>query len=141
MTTRRETILSAVMTALAGTAQVGSRIYRSRVEPIARQESPAIVVEPLTDQADNSVVPKLDWQMTVRIAIIVRGAVPDQLADPIVEDVHKKLLSNGTLTGLVIEIVPLRVAFDSMDADQPAGVVLMDYSIRYRTQAGDLSLA
>lgn len=140
MTTRRETILSAVATALAGTAQVGSRIYRSRVEPITRGESPAIVIEPLTDTADNSVVPKLDWRLIVRIAVIVRGMVPDQLADPIVEDIHKKLLNSATLTGMVVEIVPVRVTFDSMEADQPAGVVMMDYSIRYRTQAADLSL-
>lgn len=140
MSTRRETILSAIATALAGTTQVGSRIYRSRVEPLARAESPAIVIEPISDQADNGVVPKLDWQMTVRVAIIVRGTVPDQLADPIVDDVHKKLLGNATLTGLVVEIVPVSVTFDSMEADQPAGVVTMDYSIRYRTQAADLSL-
>jgi hypothetical protein len=140
MATRRETILAAVRTALINTAGVGTRIYRSRVEPLARQESPAIVVEPLTDDADNSVVPKLDWRLIVRIAIIVRGNVPDQVADPIVEDVHKKLLNNATLTGMVIDLVPVRVTFDNMDADQPAGVVMMDYSIRYRTQAADLSL-
>ena len=141
MTTRRETILAAVATALAGTTGVSSRIYRSRVEPLTRGESPAIVVEPLSDDADNSVVPKLDWRLIVRIAVVVRGNVPDQVADPIVEDIHKKLLSNATLTGLVVEIVPVRVTFDSMEADQPAGVVMMDYSIRYRTQAADLSLA
>lgn len=140
MATRRETILAAVRTALTGTAQVGNRVYRSRVEPVARAESPAVVVEPLTDEADNSVVPKLDWRLVVRIAVIVRGTVPDQLADPIVEDIHKKLLSNSPLIGLVTEIVPVRVTFDNMEADQPAGVVMMDYSIRYRTQAGDLSL-
>jgi hypothetical protein len=141
MTTRRETILAAVATALAGTTGVSSRIYRSRVEPLSRGESPAIVVEPLSDDADNSVVPKLDWRLIVRIAVVVRGNVPDQVADPIVEDIHRKLLSNATLTGLVVEIVPARVTFDSMEADQPAGVVMMDYSIRYRTQAADLSLA
>ncbi len=141
MTTRRETILTAVRSALTNTAGVGTRIYRSRVEPLARAESPAIVVEPVNDTADNGVVPKLDWQLTVRIAVIVRGNVPDQIADPIVEDVHKRLLSDATLTGMVVEIVPVSVTFDNMDADQPAGVVMMDYSIRYRTQAGDLSLA
>lgn len=141
MATRRETILAAVRTALINTAGVGTRIYRSRVEPVARGESPAVVVEPLTDEADNSVVPKLDWRLIVRIAVIVRGNIPDQVADPIVEDIHKKLLSNATLLGLVVEIVPVRVTFDNMDADQPAGVVMMDYSIRYRTQAADLSLA
>jgi hypothetical protein len=141
MTTRRETILAAVRTALTNTTGVGARIYRSRVEPISRAESPAIVVEPLTETADSSVVPKLDWQLTIRVAIIVRGSVPDQLADPIVEDVHRKLLSDTALLALVVEIVPTRISFDSMEADQPAGVVMMDYSIRYRTQAADLSLA
>jgi hypothetical protein len=139
--TKRETILAAVATALAGTAQVGNRIYRSRASALARSESPAIVVEPITDDADNGVVPKLDWRLIVRIAVVVRGAVPDQLADPVVEDVHKRLLTNSALLELVSEIVPVRVVFDSIDADQPAGVVMMDYSIRYRTQAADLSLA
>ena len=141
MTSKREAILAAIETALAGTAGVGSRIYRSRAEAISRNESPAIVIEPVTDEADNSVYPKLDWKLIVRVAVIVRGNVPDQIADPVVCDVHRKLLGDATLTGMIAEIVPARVAFDSMDADQPAGVVVMDYSIRYRTQAADLSLS
>jgi hypothetical protein len=51
MTTKRETILAAVRTALTGTTGVSTRIYRSRVEPISRGESPAIVVEPVSDSA------------------------------------------------------------------------------------------
>lgn len=141
MTTKRETILVAISTALAGTTGVGTRIYRSRVEPLARAESPAIVVQPLSDEADPAVVPKLDWRLVVRIAVIVRGTVPDQIADPIVEDVHRKLASSATLTGLTVAIIPISVAFDSIEADQPTGVVSLDYSIRYRTQAADLSLS
>ena len=77
MTTKRETILAAVRTALTGTTGVSSRIYRSRVEPISRGESPAIVVEPVSDSAQqNTSLPTLDWSMTVRVAIIVRGAIP-----------------------------------------------------------------
>jgi hypothetical protein len=40
MTTKRELILTAVRTALTGTTGVGTRIYRSRVEPVTRQEKP-----------------------------------------------------------------------------------------------------
>ena len=54
MATKRETILAAIRTALTGTTGVGTRIYRSRVEPIAREESPAIVVEPLIDTASQN---------------------------------------------------------------------------------------
>ena len=41
--TKRETILSAIASALAGTAGVGTRIYRSKVVPLSRGESPSIV--------------------------------------------------------------------------------------------------
>jgi hypothetical protein len=79
MTTKRETILAAIRTALTGTTGVNTRIYRSRVEPLARQESPAIVVEPVSDSAEqNTALPTLDWSLTVRVAIIVRGDIPDQ---------------------------------------------------------------
>jgi hypothetical protein len=85
MTTKREQVLTAIRTALTGTTGVSTRIYRSRVEPLSRGESPAIVIEPVSDTAQqNTSLPTLDWSLTVRVAIIVRGNVPDQLADPIV---------------------------------------------------------
>jgi hypothetical protein len=142
MTTRRESVLAAVRTALTGTVQVGTRIYRSRVEPMARAESPAIVVEPISDQAQqNTSLPTLDWSLTVRVAVIVRGAVPDQLADPIVEDLHSKLMADLTLGGYAIDVQPQAVNFELLEADQPAGVISCDYLIRYRTSVANLATA
>jgi hypothetical protein len=140
MTTKREQVLTAIRTALTGTAGVGSRIYRSRVEPITRGESPAIVVEPVSDTAEqNTSLPKLDWSLTVRVAVIVRGAIPDQLADPIIEDAHSKIMADLTLGGYAIDVQPVSVTFELQEADQPAGVILMDYLVRYRTSVADLS--
>jgi hypothetical protein len=140
MTTKRERVLRAIGTTLAGTTGVGTRIYRSRVEPLARQESPAIVIEPITDQAQqNTSLPTLDWSLTVRVAIIVRGNVPDQLADPIVESAHAKLMADLTLGGYAIDVQPQNVAFELMEADQPAGVISLDYLVRYRTNVADLT--
>lgn len=140
MTTKREQVLTAIRTALTGTTGVGTRIYRSRVEPLSRQESPAIVIEPITDQAQqNTSLPTLDWSLTVRVAIIVRGNVPDQLADPIVESAHAKLMADLTLGGYAIDVQPQNVAFELMEADQPAGVISLDYLVRYRTNVADLT--
>jgi hypothetical protein len=140
MTTKREQVLTAIRTALTGTTGVGTRIYRSRVEPLARQESPAIVIEPISDQAQqNTSLPTLDWSLTVRVAIIVRGNVPDQLADPIVESAHAKLMADLTLGGYAIDVQPQNVAFELMEADQPAGVISLDYLVRYRTNVADLT--
>ena len=140
MTTKREQVLTAIRTALTGTTGVGTRIYRSRVEPLARQESPAIVVEPVSDTAEqNTALPTLDWSLTVRVAVIVRGDIPDQLADPIVEDAHGKIMADLTLGGYAIDVQPQSVSFDLMEADQPAGVIMINYLVRYRTSVADLS--
>jgi len=140
--TKREQILAAIRTALTGTVQVGTRIYRSRVEPLARNESPAIVVEPVNDTAvQNTALPTLDWSLTVRVAIIVRGNVPDQLADPIVEDAHGKIMADLTLGGYAIDVQPQSASFELLEADQPAGVISLDYLIRYRTSVTDLAVS
>ena len=140
MTTKRESILADIASSLAGTVQVGSRIYRSRVVPLSRGESPAIVVEPVSDTAEqNTSLPTLDWSLTVRVSVICRGAVPDQQADPIVEDMHSKIVADLTLGGYAIDVQPESVNFEMLDADQPAGVISCTYIVRYRTSVADLS--
>jgi hypothetical protein len=140
MTTRRESILAKIKTTLADTTGVSTRIWRSRVQALARQESPAIVIEPISDSAEqNTSLPKLDWSLTVRVAVIVRGDVPDQQADATVESLHSKLMADLTLGSLAYDVQPIGVSFDLVEADQPAGVISCDYLVRYRTALADLT--
>lgn len=139
MTTRREQILTALSTALSTATGVSGRVYRSRVEPLARGEMPALVIEPVSDQAEQTTVATLNWTLAVRVSILVRGAVPDQLADGIAEDVHAKIMADPTLQGYAIDIVPSGVSFDMVEADQPSGVIGMDFEIRYRTNLTSIS--
>lgn len=142
MATKREIILAAIRTALIGTTGVSTRIYRSRVEPLARGELPAIVVEPVSDNAEqNTSLPTLDWTLTVRIAVIVRGDVPDQVADATVQSLHAKVMADRTLGGNAYDVQPVSVSFDLVEADQPSGVISCDYAVRYRTRVADLSLS
>ena len=142
MTTKREQVLTAIRAALTGTTGVGTRIYRSRVEPLSRGESPAIVIEPVSDTAQqNTSLPTLDWSLTVRIAVIVRGAVPDQTADPIIESLHSKIMADLTLGGYAIDVQPQSVSFDMIEADQPAGVIGCEYLVRYRTSVTNLTIS
>ena len=95
MTTIRENILDEIKTTLAGTAGgVGSRIYRERVTPIQRNESPAIVVEPSSDTPEISVShQRVDWTLRIVVSVIVRGSAsntPYEVADPICESLHSK---------------------------------------------------
>jgi hypothetical protein len=110
------------------------------VEPITRGESPAIVIEPISDNAQqNTALPTLDWSLVVRIAVIVRGNIPDQLADPTVQSLHSKLMADLTLGGYAIDIEPVSVTFELVEADQPAGVVMCDYRVQYRTSVANLA--
>jgi len=140
MTTKREQILDQIKSVLTSTAGVSSRVYRSRVVPLARNESPALVIEPVSDSSQaNLSLPKLDWSLNVRVAVIVRGDVPDEVADPIVESLHSKITADLTLGGYAIDVQPVGVDFALMDADQPAGVISCNYLVRYRTEMNDLT--
>lgn len=140
MTTKREQILTAITTALASTAGVSGRVYRSRVTAMQRAESPAIVIEPISDTpTQNTSLPTLDWRMRVRIIVIVRGDVPDQLADPVIESMHSKIVADLTLGGYAIDVQPDEVTYNMLDADQPAGVIYNDYIVQYRTTVASLA--
>jgi len=138
--TKRESILAAVKAALTGTAGVGTRIYRSRVDPLSRGESPAIIIEPVSDTPEqNTSLPTLDWTLRIRVVVIERSDVPDQAADDTIEDMHSKLMADLTLGGLAIDIQPAQTSFQLLEADQPAGVIFCEYEIRYRSQVADLT--
>ena len=140
MTTKRENILAAIKTTLANTSGVGTRIYRSRVEPMSRAESPAIIIEPITDTpVQNTSLPTLDWTLRVRISVVVRGTTPDTTADSVIESMHGKLMADLTLGGRAIDIQPAQTTFNFFEADQPAGVVFCEYEVMYRSEVDDLT--
>ena len=140
MTTKRESILAAIRTALIDTTGVGTRIYRSRVEAFSRAETPALLIEPIVDDASvETSLPTLTWRLTVRIMVIVRGDIPDQIADPIVQSLHSKLTADLTLGGYAYDIEAVSVTFEMVEGDQPTGVVACNYRILYRTSVNDLS--
>ena len=140
MTTKRESILTAIKTALTDTVGVGTRIYRTRVGPISRGESPAIVVQPIRDVCvQNTSLPKLDWTLTVRVTVIERSDVPDEAADATVESLHSKVMNDLTLGGYAHDVVPVRTEFEFLEADKPLGLIGCEFEIRYRTELTDLS--
>ena len=133
--------MQALFTALSGTTGVGTRIYRSRVEPVSRAESPALVLEAVSDVVEqNTCLPILDHLLTVRVVVIVRANVPDQASDPLVQSLHGKIMTDLTLGGLAIDVQPGPTEFTIEQADTAVGVIYCTYRIQYRTSVGDLSV-
>ena len=143
MTCKAESILARIMTNLAGTTGVSTRIYRSRVVPLSRNEFPALVVEPTSNSVSQATsIDVLDWTMQVRIVVLVKGTTttsPDQVADPILESLFPKMMNDLTLNGNAIDIQPNGTEFVMGDADQPTGAISTNWTIMYRTKNNDLT--
>lgn len=138
--TRRELILARIKSNLDSIT--GATVYRSRVEPLARGEVPAIIVEPVNDQPiDTNFYDKLDWTMRVRITTLVRAAVPDDDSDTYTQQVHQKLMADQTVNGYALDLTPDRTDFNLYEADVPLGIISQDYLVRYRTSRTDLTSA
>jgi hypothetical protein len=140
MATKREQILAQIASTLASTAGVSGRVYRSRVTAAARAESPMIVIEPVNDTSQQiTSLPKLDWTMRVRVVVVVRSVNAYTDADPVIESMHSKIMSDLTLGGYAIDVQPVLTTFEFLDADQPAGVFSNEYDVKYRTAVADLT--
>ena len=138
--TRRELILARIASNLSSIT--GATVYRSRVEPLARGEVPAVIVEPINDQpVDTNFYDKLDWTMRVRITTLVRAAVPDDDSDTYTQQVHQKLMADQTVNGYALDLTPDRTDFSLYEADIPLGIISQDFLVRYRTSRTSLTTA
>ena len=136
----REQILQEITARVAATVGVSGRVYRSRAEAVARAEMPCLIVTPLTDTAERSVsICRVDRKLLVRIGVIVHGDVPDQVADAVIEDMHKRLIppDDYTLGGLAVDVSQAKDNFTMAHTD---GVIAVDYMVFYRHSEEDISL-
>jgi len=138
--TRRELILARMKTNLD--AITNATVYRSRVEPLSRSETPAIIIEPVEDNpTDTNFFDKLDWAMRVRVSTIVRAAVPDDDSDTYTQQVHLRLMADPTINSYALDLTPDRTDFSLVEADIPLGIISQDFIVRYRTSRSDLTAA
>jgi hypothetical protein len=140
MASIREGIIAEAVTRLTATTGISSRCYRSRTEAGARGEMPMLVVTPRSDLAErNDVIESIDRTLLLNVGVIVHGDTPDQVADPIIVDLHKRLCPAGdvTLGGRAIDV---SLAGDDFEFAHTDGVIIVSYQIRYRHSDSDLSL-
>lgn len=141
--TKREAIIQAITTNLGTIPALSGKVFRSRPYALTRAESPAVLIETVSDSPDATMVGVYDWTLVLRIAVITRGSdvtdAADGLADTHVESIHSKLSEDLSLGGLSMDIRPSSVNFEVLDGDMPSGVLSLGYQVVYRTQATDLT--
>ena len=137
--TRRELILKRITTNLDPIT--GATCYRSRVEPLARGEAPAIIVEPVSDQPSEEFPTVLQWTLRVRVTVIVRANTPDDSSDAYSQQVHSLIMADPTVNNYALDINPDRVEFSLYEADVPLGIISMDFLVLYRSGRTNLTSA
>jgi len=140
MTSKRENILARILTIVTPTTGISNRAYRDRVVALTRAETPSILIEGVSDSAEqNTSLPTLDWSLTVRCSVIVRSSTPVTTSDATVVNMHSRIMADLTLNGYAIDVQPNNVDIQTIDSDQPTGVIACEYLVRYRTEINDLT--
>lgn len=137
MPTKRELIMVALKVKLDTIA--GLPCFRSRVDAFGRSSSPVVLLEPVKESADNATLQKLDWELSFTASIIVRGNVPDQVADSFISQVHSKIMEDRTLGDLALDILPQSIDYNFSPGDQTIGEISIGYRLNYRTNVNDLT--
>ena len=138
MTSKSERILAAIEAALAPTDGVSGRVFRDRWEALARNEMPAIVIEPQSESDDIlTTTETITTTLAVNIDVLISGAPLSTLADPIRVSLHSLLLADATLRGLVISCYPAGRQWEAVSGE--IGLLRCSYAVKYRTSLGSLT--
>ena len=142
----RETVLQEIVSRLSATAGVSGRVYRSRAEMVARAELPAIIVKPLTETPTvQTSACKINKTLTVAVLVCVHADIPDQAADPIITDAHKRIMpTSGGFVDLTLGgkpgVTDVAEAGANFAIENNDGVIGLTYEIRYRHSQADPSV-
>jgi hypothetical protein len=134
---KAERILAAIVTAIAPTTGISSRVFRDRWEAVARNEMPCLVVEPQGESDEVPTTGPINTDLTVSVDILISGSPLSTLADPIRVDMHSRLMA-ATFAGLqVIHCYPQARQWQAEPGE--IGILSCSYSVRYRSSLGDLT--
>lgn len=140
MNTHRETIMQAVMAALTGNTPAAGNVYRSRVEALARDELPAIVVKPGAEAVQHIATGLTQRDFEIHLEVHTRGTPADALADPIFAALHAALMADQTLGGKARRLIEKETAEPQFaDGDDTAAQIIVTYSAAYITKANDIT--
>ena len=139
----REQVLLAVMEAVRPSAlTLGATVHRSPTVAIGREQCPALVVFPESEQIIERANDRVTRELTIRVVALARAmppAVAETEADRLLTAAHAALFADGTFGGLALRLREQECDWDVEDADAVAAAMPARYAITYRTLAADLS--
>ena len=139
----REQILLALMAAVRlPVERLNATLHRSPTVAISREQCPALVVFPESEQITERANDRVTRELTVRIVALARSvppAIPETEADRLLTAAHAAMLADRNLGGLCLGIREQDCEWEVEDADSVAASIPARYAITYRTLDTDLS--
>jgi hypothetical protein len=126
-----------------GTATGILGAHRSRTEMLQQGELPAAIIQQLIETpTQNTSSCKVDKKLLISVLVCVHDEISDQAADPIVTEIHKRLMPtvNGfvdTTLGDLPGVQDVREAGINFKPDAVDGIVALTYELTYRHSVGD----
>jgi hypothetical protein len=136
MSSARENILVYLVAQIQ--AITGLTVFRSREAAVSRSEGAVLILKPLEEQ-----VVKIAGEIAVRdlhvtLTLIVRGVVPDSIADPYLVQITALIQDDTTLGGLAARCIEKTTRWDMHIADLTALIVELTFVIKYLTPTGTI---
>lgn len=121
-----------LVSVLTPTTGISGRVFRSDPYGNDRDDTPCINIGWSSEQPSPETVPMLERTLLVEVSVLVRGDVPDAVADPIISDAHARIMADASLSGLAIDTRLESASFEVVSADQTAGKLTHEYSVKFR---------
>ncbi len=136
MTTKRETLLAAVASAIDATNPAGTAVFRDRQEAWASGQDIAVVVRAVADvpQFDPGVIGPIDSRLAFAVDVI--SMTTRAAADDIAEAAYAAVMAG--IAG-AMDITPGPHGWDMEAASEDATILTMEFEILYRHAWGSLS--
>lgn len=134
----RQQIRERIATNVTGLATTGSRVYQSRVYPMASANMPGLLVYSTSEDSEIDAMGAtgvLNRVLNISIEGYVKTITEfDDKIDDICKEVETAMAGDQKINGLAKNsfLQSTEIEF-SGDGDQPIGVVTLNYVVQYRT--------
>lgn len=135
---QRENVRDAIVSAVTSLTTTGSRVYRSRIYPLASDKLPGLVVYCRSETSEPELVVGIPRKL-VRVAqFVVEGyaratADVDETLDDIAAEVETAI-GGSQLSNAVRDCTLTNTDIDFADGgDVPLGIIRMTFAVTYRT--------
>lgn len=143
----RRQIRERVATTLTGLATTGSKVYQSRVYPLAANNLPGLLVYTTSESSDPDMMgaqPELERELNLVIEGYAKTASNlDDVMDGIAKEVEVAMAADTKINSLAKDsyLTDTEIQLTG-EGEQPIGMITMNYTVQYRTEnnAPDVAL-